>query len=104
MRTIYEVNGTARYIEICWPANDNDTILAILLQHEEDTFSKLIAENISQQISYELMVDQLSSGIIGMIVISIPPEDNTSIFRYDTFALALQRLEEDKAHNLEENE
>ena len=31
--TIYEVNGTAQYIEMCWPATDNDTILTIYLIH-----------------------------------------------------------------------
>ena len=45
LRTIYEVNGTARYIERCWPATDNDAILATLLQHNEDNFLKLTAEN-----------------------------------------------------------
>ena len=33
LRTIYEVNGTARYIERCWPATDNDTILTLYLIH-----------------------------------------------------------------------
>ena len=42
------------------PATDNDTILAVLLQHEEDNFSKLTVENRSQQIRFEQMVDQLS--------------------------------------------
>ena len=32
------------------PATDNDTILAALLQHEEDNFSKLMVKNRSQQI------------------------------------------------------
>ena len=33
LRTIYEVNGTARYLERCWPATNNDTILTIYLIH-----------------------------------------------------------------------
>ena len=37
-RTIYEVNGTAGYLERCSPATDNDTIIATLLQHQEDIF------------------------------------------------------------------
>ena len=69
MRTIYEVNGTARYIEMCWPATYNDAILAPLLQHKEDEFSKPTVENRfenrSQHIRSKKMVDQLSSGMIG---------------------------------------
>ena len=33
LRTIYEVNGTARYIERWWPATDNDAILTLYLIH-----------------------------------------------------------------------
>ena len=33
LRTIYKVNGTARYLERCWPATDNDTILTLYLIH-----------------------------------------------------------------------
>ena len=33
LRTIYEVNGTARYLERCWTANDNDKILSLYLIH-----------------------------------------------------------------------
>ena len=33
LRTIYEVNGTARYLESCWPATNNDTILTLYLIH-----------------------------------------------------------------------
>ena len=42
------------------------------------------------------MIDQISSGIIGVITISIPPEDNTAISRDAQLALALQQLEEDE--------
>ena len=45
VRTIYEVNGTARYLEMCWPANDNDAILVTLLHLNEDKFSKLTTKN-----------------------------------------------------------
>ena len=44
-RTIYKVSGTARYIKMCWPASNNNTILATLLQDEEDNFSKLMVKN-----------------------------------------------------------
>ena len=43
-----------------WTANNNDAILATLLQHKEDTFSKLTIKNKSQQIRSEQMVYQLS--------------------------------------------
>ena len=33
LRTIYEVNGTARYLERCWPANYNDAILTLYFIH-----------------------------------------------------------------------
>ena len=33
LRTIYEVNGTARYLESCWPATDNDAILTLYFIH-----------------------------------------------------------------------
>ena len=50
------------------------------------------------------MADQLSSGMIGVIAISNPPEDNTDISRYAQLALVLQELEEDEVQNLEEKE
>ena len=33
LRTIYEVNGTAWYLERSWPSTDNDTILTLYLIH-----------------------------------------------------------------------
>ena len=48
LRTIYEVNGTARYLERCWPATDNDTIIAALLQYEEGNVLKLTVKNRSK--------------------------------------------------------
>ena len=33
LHTIYEVNGTAQYIERCWPDIDNDAILTLYLIH-----------------------------------------------------------------------
>ena len=42
------------------PATDNDAILAALLQHEEDNFSKPTVENRSQKIRSDQMVYQLS--------------------------------------------
>ena len=45
LRTIYKVNGTAKYLKRCWPATNNNSILAALLQHNEDNFLKLIAKN-----------------------------------------------------------
>ena len=33
MRTVYEVNGTARYLKSCSPATDNDAILTLYLIH-----------------------------------------------------------------------
>ena len=45
LRTIYEVNGKARYLKRCWPATNNDAILAALLHHNEDNFLKLMAKN-----------------------------------------------------------
>ena len=50
------------------------------------------------------MIDQLSSGIIGAIAISIPPEGNVDISRDAQLALSLQKLEEDGVQNLEEKE
>ena len=50
------------------------------------------------------MVDQLSSGMICVISISIPPEDNTDISRDTHLALALQRLEEDEVQNMDKKE
>ena len=48
LRTIYEFKGIAQYIECCLPATYNDTILATLLHHEEDNFSKLAVKNRSK--------------------------------------------------------
>ena len=45
LRAIYEFNGTSQYLEMCWPATNNDVILATLLQHEEDNFTKLMVKN-----------------------------------------------------------
>ena len=45
LRIIYDVNGTSLYLERCSPATDNDAIIAVLLQHEEDNFSKLTVKN-----------------------------------------------------------
>ena len=33
LQTIYEVNGTAQYLERCWPATNNDAILTLYLIH-----------------------------------------------------------------------
>ena len=48
LRTIYEVNGKSQYLESCSPATNNDAIIAALLQHQEDNFSKLTYENRSK--------------------------------------------------------
>ena len=48
LRTIYEVNGTARYLKRCWPATDNNAIIVALLQHEEDNFFRLMVKNRSK--------------------------------------------------------
>ena len=45
LHTIYEVNGTDQYIEMCSPATDNNAIIAKLFQHEEDKFLKLTVKN-----------------------------------------------------------
>ena len=45
LHTIYEVNVTSRYLERCWPATNNDEILAALLQHNEENFLKLTYKN-----------------------------------------------------------
>ena len=50
------------------------------------------------------MIDQLSSGMIGTISISIPQEENTSISRDTQLDLSLQQHEEDKVNNIEEKE
>ena len=50
------------------------------------------------------MVYQLSSEMIGVIAISIPPEYNTDISRDTHLALALQRLEEDEVQNMDKKE
>ena len=84
------------------PATDNDAILAVLLQPEQDNFSKLMVKNRLQQICSKQMVNKLSSVMIGVIDISIPPEDNMAISIDAHLALALQRLEEDEVNNLEE--
>ena len=76
------------------PDTNNHVILSKLFQHEEDNFSKLRVKNRSQQICSEQMVSQLSSVMIGVIAISIPPEDNADISRDDHLALALQQIEE----------
>ena len=34
LHTIYEVNGTSRYIERCWPATNNDAILTLYIIHK----------------------------------------------------------------------
>ena len=69
LRTIYEVSGTARYLERFSPATDNDAIIAALLQHQEDNFLKLTDKNRSKidcnKSVPKKMVDQLSSGMIG---------------------------------------
>ena len=46
--TIYEINSTARYLKSFSPATDNNAIIATLLQHQEDKFSKLTDENRSK--------------------------------------------------------
>ena len=61
-------------------------------------------ENRSQQIRSEQMVDKLSSEMIGTIAISRPPEDNSTISRDAQLAFVLQKLEEEKVQNLEEEE
>ena len=45
------------------------------------------------------MADQLSSGTIGTIAISIPIEENKAIARDTQLTLALQRLKEDEVQN-----
>ena len=45
LRTIYKVNGTARYLKRCLPVTNNGSILAALLHHNEDNFLKLKAKN-----------------------------------------------------------
>ena len=50
------------------------------------------------------MVDQIFSEMIGAIAISIPLEDNVTIFGDDHLAFVLQLLEEDEVQNLEEKE
>ena len=42
--------------------------------------------------------------MIGTIYISIPPEDNNAVYRDTQLALALQWIEEDEVHNIEEKE
>ena len=42
--------------------------------------------------------------MIGTIYIYIPPEDNKAIYRDTPLALALQWIEEDEVHNIEEKE
>ena len=46
--TIYEANITAQNLESCWPATNNNAILAALLQHKEDNFSKMTDKNRSE--------------------------------------------------------
>ena len=42
------------------PATDNDAILAALLQHKEDNFSKLTVEKYIAKNPFKKIVDQLS--------------------------------------------
>ena len=74
------------------------------MQHEEDKFSKLTAENRLQQDRSEQMVDQLSSEMIDTITISTPPENKTAFSRDAQLTLVLQQLEEDEVHNMAEEE
>ena len=48
LRNIYEVNGISQYIERCSPVTDNYAIIVALLQHQEDSFSKLTDKNRSK--------------------------------------------------------
>ena len=48
LRTIYKVNGTAPYIEMCSPATNKYSIIAVFLQHKEDNFSKLTEKHRSK--------------------------------------------------------
>ena len=48
LRNIYNVNGTALYLESCSPATNNDAIIAVLLQNKEDNLSKLTVKNRSK--------------------------------------------------------
>ena len=48
LRTIYEVNDTAWYLEMCWPSTDNDEILSTLFHHEEDNVLKMTVKNRSK--------------------------------------------------------
>ena len=66
------------------PATDNDAILAALLQHEEDNFSKPTVENRCQK--------------------SVPIKWYISSPRDAQLALALQQLEKDEVQNLEAKE
>ena len=50
------------------------------------------------------MVDQISSEMIGVIAISSPLYDNSTIYRDAQLAFVLQRLEEDVVQNMEEKE
>ena len=68
LRNIYEVNGTALHIERCSPVTDNNAIIVVLLQHNEDYFSKLTDENrskIDRNKSVPKTFDQISSVMIG---------------------------------------
>ena len=46
--TIYKVNVVAQYLEMCSPTTDNNVIIAALLQHQEDNFSKPTGKNRSK--------------------------------------------------------
>ena len=83
------------------PTTDDDAILATLLQHEEDNFSKLTVKLLSQTMHSEQRVDQFSLLMIGKIAISDPPEDNTDNSRDNQISMTLQRFEEDNVQNLE---
>ena len=62
---IYEINSTDQYLRSCCPVTNNDSILVLLLQHEDDNFLKLTVENRLQEIRSKKMVEQLSSGMEG---------------------------------------
>ena len=65
-------------------------------------FLQLTEKNRLQQIRSKKMVYQLSSKMIGMIVISSPPEGNVTISRDAQLAFVMQRLEENEVHNMED--
>ena len=83
--TIYEVNGTPQYLEKWSPDTKNDAIIAVLLQHQEDNFSKLTDRNRPE-------IDRNKF---------VPNKGYISSPREAQLALALQWLEEDKVKNME---